>query len=82
MDLSDLINKLGNININKLESDDIITKIINFMYESAEEGLNQYKYYYNISDNIHHIMNQLITYFPDLNIHHYPNDRYIFIDWS
>lgn len=82
MDLSDLIEQLGNCAISTLDTDSIINKIINYMYESAEEGRNDYTYYFNSSTNINIIIQKLLTYFPDLNIHYTPNNNYIFIDWS
>jgi hypothetical protein len=82
MDLSDLINKLGSVTITTLDTDDIIKQIINYMYESAEVGQNDYTYYFNTSTNVNLIIEKLLTYFPDLNIQYTPNNNYIFIDWS
>jgi hypothetical protein len=82
MDISDLIDKLGNVTITTLDTDVIIKNIINYMYESAEEGKNDYKYYFNNSNNINIIIQNLRIYFPDLNINYTPNNNYIFIDWS
>lgn len=82
MDISDLINKLSIINITTLDINDIIQKIINYMYESAEEGRNNYTYYFNNSIDIIMIIQKLNSYFPDLNIQYTSNNNYIIIDWS
>jgi hypothetical protein len=82
MDIFDLISKLGNITISPTNINDIIQKIIIYMYESAEEGKNNYTYYFNSSNNVELIINILHTYFPDLHIDYKPDNNYIFIDWS
>jgi hypothetical protein len=78
MDLSDLINQLGSITISN--SNDIISKIIMYMYESAEEGKHNYKYYFRTTDNVNLIIDNLVLHFPDIDIKSESN--YIFIDWS
>jgi hypothetical protein len=80
MDLSELIDKLDSFSISS--ADDIVLQIINFMYESAEVGLNNYTYYFKDSSNVQTIIQNLITYFPDIHIKYTPNTNYIYIDWS
>lgn len=81
MDLSDLINRLSNVSITNLDTD-LINKIIICLFESSEEGKNNYTHYFDTSTNITLIIEKLITYFPDMYIQYTPNTNYIFIDWS
>jgi hypothetical protein len=82
MSLDELTSLLDSIQFDTPKNDLLFNKIILFMYEASEVGINNLTYYFQDISKICIIMKNLSDSFPDLDIIYKPNTNYIFIDWS